>query len=184
MILTDREIRLSLSESLIDIEPLPLGEAYGSTSVDLTLDPNIRVFNAVAAGVVIAIDPTDPGYDFNKVISQISSKDMIEEAGYLFPPKQLILAWTRERVHLRSSSRLAARVEGKSSLARLGLAIHVTAPTIHAGFEGSIQLEIINHGPAPIKLKPGMRICQLILENTLGFPERGYAGQFQNQLKK
>ena len=79
-------------------------------------------------------------------------------------------------------ARVAARVEGKSSLARLGLAVHVTAPTIHAGFEGQSQLEVINHGRLPIRLRAGMAICQLIFEQTLGFPEIGYGGQFSGQL--
>src|SRR5262249_40241594 len=77
--------------------------------------------------------------------------------------------------------RLAARVEGKSSLARLGLVIHMTAPTIHADFEGRIRLEMMNHGAVPIRLWPGMRICQLIFETTLGTAERGYRGQFAGQ---
>jgi dCTP deaminase len=92
-----------------------------------------------------------------------------------------VLGWTKEKVKLRSPARVAARVEGKSSLARLGLAIHVTAPTIHAGFKGQIQLEIINHGPLPVRLRPGMPVCQLIFEQTLGVPDRGYGGQFSSQ---
>jgi len=92
-----------------------------------------------------------------------------------------LLAWTRESVDLPIRSKLSARVEGKSSLARLGLAVHVTAPTIHAGFKGQIQLEIINHGAKEIILRPGMRICQLIIEATLGTPEKGYSGIFSGQ---
>jgi hypothetical protein len=72
-------------------------------------------------------------------------------------------------------SRLAARVEGKSSLARLGLGIHVTAPTIHSGFAYPIRLEILNHGHAPIRLRSGMKICQLIFEATLGTAQKGFS---------
>jgi dCTP deaminase len=78
-------------------------------------------------------------------------------------------------------------VEGKSSLARIGLGIHVTAPTIHAGFgaereEGvPIQLEIFNLGPWTIHLTPGMRICQLIFEEVRELPSAVYRGQFQQQ---
>lgn len=82
-------------------------------------------------------------------------------------------------------------MEGKSSLARLGLGVHVTAPTIHAGFGykdadpefagNPIQLEIWNTGPLPIVLKPGMRVCQLVFEQVDGTPEQGYAGQFAIQ---
>ena len=60
-----------------------------------------------------------------------------------------MLGWTAEYVELPIDSRIAARVEGKSSLARLGLGVHITAPTIHAGFPGQIRLEIVNHGHLP-----------------------------------
>ncbi|WP_244486858.1 dCTP deaminase [Aurantimonas sp. Leaf443] len=103
------------------------------------------------------------------------------EQGYGFKPGQLILAWTKEYVQLKPHSRLAARVEGKSSLARLGIGVHVTAPTIHAGFEGQIRLEMLNHGRLPVKLKPAMRICQLIFEQTVGTPVSGYRGRFSGQ---
>jgi dCTP deaminase len=75
----------------------------------------------------------------------------------------------------------AARVEGKSSLSRIGLAIHITAPTIHAGYDGHIRLELVNNGPLPIRLRVGMPICQLIFEQTLGTPDKGYHGQFAGQ---
>lgn len=75
---------------------------------------------------------------------------------------------------------LAARVEGKSSLARFGLLVHFTAPTIHAGFEGNIALEMMNLGPASIRLVSGMPICQLIIEQVAGEPV-GNAGQFAGQ---
>lgn len=102
-----------------------------------------------------------------------------------------MLGWTAEYIQLPHRSRLAARVEGKSSLARLGLGIHVTAPTIHAGFgcgpdikdhPGSpLQLEIWNIGNLTIVLDPGTAICQLIFEEVHGTPEKGYAGTFAIQ---
>jgi dCTP deaminase len=75
---------------------------------------------------------------------------------------------------------LAARVEGRSSYARCGLLIHFTAPTIHAGFAGTITLELLNFGPVPISLYPGEPICQLIVEKVDGKPFHN-ASQFQNQ---
>ncbi len=93
----------------------------------------------------------------------------------------LVLAWTKETVDIPGCSRLAARVEGKSSLARLGVSVHITAPTIHNGFRGPIQLEMYNFGLNEIVLDAGMRICQLIFEQTLGMPEQGYAGVFLDQ---
>ena len=75
---------------------------------------------------------------------------------------------------------LAARVEGKSSYAGCGLLVHFTAPTIHAGFAGTITLQLINLGPANISLYPGKPICQLIVETVAGVPFRNDS-QFQGQ---
>lgn len=182
MILTDREIRISIAEGLIGLEPHPQASAFSATSVDLTLDRTLREFHEAQAGLDLVIDPAAPGYSFSKAAAQLSRAVEIDASeGYRLPPRRLVLGWTSERVHLKSHSRVAARVEGKSSLARLGLGVHITAPTIHAGFEGQIQLEIVNHGPLPIRLRMGMAICQLIFEQTLGVPESGYRGQFAGQ---
>ena len=99
--------------------------------------------------------------------------------------------WTHEKIKLPNDSRIGARVEGKSSLARIGLGIHVTAPTIHPGFgekpddpeflRSEIRLEIWNIGPLKIRLKKGMPICQIIFEEVHGIPEGPYAGQFTVQ---
>jgi dCTP deaminase len=72
-------------------------------------------------------------------------------------------------------------VEGKSALARLGMGIHITAPTIHAGFKGQLQLEMFNLGPNEILLDVGMRVCQLIFEITFGTRAKGYSGSFSSQ---
>ncbi|HVV29166.1 MAG TPA: dCTP deaminase [Rhizomicrobium sp.] len=180
MILTDREIKIAVERDLITIDPPPdPATAFSSTAVDLTLDPNIIVFNKTVKGVEKILDPGEA--NASEIIAEITHREKIPASGYLFQPKILMLGWTKEFVRLDIGTRIAARVEGKSSLARLGLAVHVTAPTIHAGFEGQIQLELVNHGNVPIRLKPGMRICQLIFEATLGTPERGYQGQFSGQ---
>ena len=76
---------------------------------------------------------------------------------------------------------LAARVEGKSSLARFGLMVHITAPKIDPGYSGRITLEMFNLGPFPLKLTNGMYICSLTFER-LGRPARqGYSGRFQTR---
>ncbi len=108
----------------------------------------------------------------------------MDGTGFVLNPGIFMLGWTNENVQLPSHGRLAARVEGKSSLARLGIGIHITAPTIHAGFKGAIQLEICNHGPMKVRLMTGMPVCQLIFDQTLGTPEKGYMGQFSGQVVK
>lgn len=180
MILTDLEIRIGVERKAIIITPAPQQTAYSSTSVDLTLDPIISVFKEPDHGISLAVDPIT-GFNPENILSQISEQKSIDPEGYQLKPRRLALAYTIEYVDLRPSLRLAARVEGKSSLARIGLGIHVIAPTIHAGFNGRIRLEIVSHGTFPIVLRSGMRICQLIFEQTLGTPEVGYAGRFAGQ---
>lgn len=182
MILTDREISISLDRRLITIEPEPEEIAFTSSAVDLTLDPLIWIVREPAPALKKPVDPRGLGFNAEQVMKQLSTEETIDaRTGFLLPPRKLMLAWTREYLELRTETRLAARVEGKSSLARLGLVVHMTAPTIHAGFEGRIRLEMMNHGAVPIRLWPGMRICQLIFESTLGTAERGYKGQFAGQ---
>ncbi len=180
MILTDREIKIYIERGLITVEPRPPQVAYQSSSIDLTLDPDISLFKEVASGIDMIIDPTHADFKSDVVVKELTTSFSIDpQAGYPLTRHTMILAWTKEYIDLKES-RLAARVEGRSSLARIGLSIHMTAPTIHAGFEGRIRLEIVNHGHRPVRLKPGMRICQLIFEQTFGTPEKGY-GQFQGQ---
>lgn len=180
MIFTDREIRLALASKSLIIRPEPNGEAFASTSVDLTLDPILSEFKERATDRYF--DPGKPGYALDAILGEETMRVEISESNrYELVPGKLILAWTAEYIDLRPSPRLAARVEGKSSLGRLGLGVHITAPTIHAGFNGRIRLEMINHGRVPIRLRPGMRICQLIFEQTLGTPEKGYSGRFAGQ---
>lgn len=182
MVLTDREIQAALECDHIKIVPLPAVDAYSSTSVDLTLSKFIRCWKGdPIKGVEQVVCPSAEGYNFNDVLKNLSDQKELDAEGYVIKPQEFVLGWTAETIELPTSSRIAARVEGKSSLARLGIGIHITAPTIHAGFPGSIQLEICNHGIMRIKLVPGMRVCQLIFEQTLGTPAKGYAGQFARQ---
>lgn len=182
MILTDREIQIAIEHGLILVDPAPNATAYSSTSVDLTLDPTLSEFIDAPRGLETAVDPGAPDFNHESVLAALLRTVEIGPDGYLFRPNQLILAWTKEYVRLEPHARIAARVEGKSSLARLGVSVHVTAPTIHAGFQGQIRLEMYNHGKLPIRLRPGMRICQLILEQTLGVPVQGYKGRFSGQI--
>ena len=76
---------------------------------------------------------------------------------------------------------MAARIEGKSSLARIGLSIHITAPTVMAGFAGTLYLEMFNWGFLPIQLRENMKIAQLILERLGVPPSERYQGQFHQQ---
>ena len=179
MILTDREIKIALDKDQVTLDPSPGAEAYSSTAVDLTLDPTARKFkNEVKHG--LNIDPGSNSYDFH-TITELLTTTVDLCPSFNLERNVLLLAWTKETLKLPVNSRLAARVEGKSSLARIGIGVHITAPTIHAGFVGQLQLEILNHGPAPVTLRAGMPICQVIFESTFGTPEKGYTGLFIGQ---
>jgi len=191
MILSDRETRAARARGAIRITPEPAPEAWSSTAIDLTLDGPLsswEVPKEQAAQLLIC--PQSADYDFAALSRQFSREVPLGEQGHVLEPFSFLLGWTVERIQLPHTARLAARVEGKSGLARLGLGVHVTAPTIHAGFgttedpryEGnSIRLEIWNIGSFRIKLEKGMPICQLIFEWVDGTPEKGYAGQFAVQ---
>lgn len=176
MILTDREIELALKNGQIIVTPQPdFAKALSSTTLDLTLSDQFATWKSIAG---TTIHPGKPGYTY-KGLEQM--QDRVQQSSFTLPPQGFVLGWTAEEVELPFRSRLAARVEGKSSLARLGVGIHVTAPTIHSGFSGNIQLEIFNSGPHTVVLDQGMAVCQLIFEQTYGTPNKGYGGIFAGQ---
>jgi len=192
MILSDREIRVLMRRGRIGIDPFPPDEAWTSTAVDLTLAARYAIWQVPPANPGIGgrpprFCPGSTGFKLKELADQFTVKKTATDADpIVVEPGKFVLGWTTESLSLPFDSRVAARVEGKSSLARLGLGIHVTAPTIHAGFGGEkggqpIQLEIWNTGPLEIELPPGIRICQLIFEEVHGTPEQGYAGQFSEQ---
>jgi dCTP deaminase len=191
MILSDREIKAALLREAVRIHPRPPDQHISSTAIDLTLDQELRVWKKPTKRGRLEFSPADAEFNFSTLSAAHSKPLNLPAGGHLLGPGEFILGWTVELIQLPYRSRLAARVEGKSSLARLGLGVHVTAPTIHAGFGyneddlqflgNSIQLEIFNIGPIPIRLKAGMAICQLILEEVHGTPEKGYGGQFTRQ---
>ena len=189
MILSNVNIHQALDRKwlIIDPEPSPRrkqGTAdcpFQTTAIDLRLGNEIAYFKE---GLPISIDLARGS--FADLFGPNSfSHQLTEHQPYSLNPGKLVLGKTLERVELpliEEAPCLAARVEGKSSYARCGLLVHFTAPTIHAGFRGTITLELINLGPIPILLRPGAPIRQLIVEQVLGVPFRNDS-QFQNQSK-
>ena len=175
MILSDRESRLALNRGQIILAPVPPEDAWSSTAVDLRLDAEIREWVVPAADTVTGqlpcLRPSAEEYRVQDVIRTHTIPKDLKSSPYLFHPGKFILGWTLEKLRLPHGSRICARVEGKSSSARIGLGVHVTAPTVHAGFgsgrdaEGDpLQLEIWNVGSFTIELQFGMPVCQLIFE--------------------
>lgn len=185
MVLTDREIQAAIENKQIVVDPPPDEVAFSSTSLDLALSKFLRLWKrANVKGVEQIVCPATEGYKFSEFAKEYSDPKEIEDGGFVLSQGDFVLGWTKEVIELPTHARLSARVEGKSSLARLGIGIHITAPTIHAGFKGPIQLEICNHGFLKVRLIAGMPICQLIFEQTLGIPDKGYTGQFFGQAKR
>ena len=152
MILSDRSIREALAAGRIEIDPL--NEAYiQPSSVDLTMDRYFRVFRNHTAGI---IDVKENMEDLTELV-EVPAED--PDARFVLHPGEFVLGSTAERVRLPND--LVGRLEGKSSLGRLGLLIHSTAGFIDAGWDGHITLELSNIATLPITLYPGMRIGQI-----------------------
>jgi dCTP deaminase len=198
MILSDREIKAAIDNRLIVINPRPDSRHWTSTAIDLTLDSKIRKWKnptALPTGQPGSVRPHAPRFDIkNLIYNEVYTEGLtIGEHGYDLKPKSFVLGFSEQSAYLPLHTRIAARVEGKSSLARLGVGVHVTAPTIHAGFgfaasrdaaeQGSpIQLEIFNLSEFTITLDRGMAICQLIFEEVRETPDKAYIGKFSDQL--
>ena len=188
MILSDGGIRRALADGEISIDPAPEQSQFQTSAVDIFLGDSFRVWDLArlaTPGLTPVLDLAEQR--FATTANSFSTAAELERDGsYILKPyrevPQVLLCQTRERIHLKLHSRLAARVEGRSSFARLGLMVHLTAPTIHAGFNGNITLEVINHGPFHLKLVPHRtRICQFIFERLESPPEGEVTTQFQGQ---
>lgn len=182
MILCDNEIRAALQSQALIIEPLPAHERIQPSAVDLLLADEFKKWTKGPGGASVVIDPGRDDFSFNEVAKTYMQPVPLENDGAIVVnPGELVLGMTKEKVELPARHRLAARVEGRSTLGRLGLTVHVTAPTIHATFRGHITLEIVNLGALPIRLRPGMVICQLIIEQVFGTPASELTSIFQDQ---
>ncbi len=181
MILSNIEIHKAIDDGRLIITPDPqprdsdlTGCPYGTTAVDLHLSK----FLAIPEGGPYVFDLRKGG--IASFLSKISKHSEIPAAGHILEPNKFVLGNTQERVKLPIEGGLAARIEGKSSFARCGLLVHFTAPTVHAGFDGTLTLEMINLGTVGIVLFEGLAICQLILESVIGAPQP-HDSQFQGQ---
>ncbi len=192
MILSDRENKLALRRGHIGITPQPADGAFSSTTIDLTLHEEISFWGPPQGQRTspLVVYPGRPEFDIRQLMREHATTLIMTAEGFVLQPGRFILGWTAELIRLPHPSRLAARVEGRSSLARLGVGVHVTAPTIHAGFGTTDdpdypgtpnRLEIWNCGELHVCLQPGMKVCQLILEEVHGTPDRGYQGVFAIQ---
>jgi dCTP deaminase len=187
VILSNVSIHDALDKGWVRIDPEPAPRTaqsgidcpYQTSAVDLRLADEIAYFKE---GLPISIDLTRG--NFALAFARNSERRKItDDQPYCLNPGRMVLGRTLERVHLPlvdDAPCLAARVEGRSSYARCGLLVHFTAPTIHAGYSGTITLELINLGTIPVLLRKDAPICQLIIEQVDGKPFRNDS-HFQGQ---
>jgi dCTP deaminase len=188
MILSNVEIQRAIDVGCLVLDPEPFPRRPGSdgadcpyqtSAVDLQLGDEISYLRDG-----LPLDINLGRGEFANLFGPNSIRQKLTvEQPFVLRPGRLVLGRTHQRVELPIRSDgycLAARVEGKSSYARCGLLVHFTAPTIHAGFKGSITLELYNMGTLSISLYPRTPICQLIVETVMGIPFRNDS-QFQGQ---
>ncbi|WP_457639698.1 dCTP deaminase [Persephonella sp.] len=167
MILSDRKIRELIEKKELVIQPLDHIQIQAS-SVDLRLGNEFLAYPDEIE--ILDVKNPDLGNQLKKVVA--------DDEGFVIQPKQFILATTREYIKLPDY--LTAFVEGRSSLGRLGLFIE-NAGWVDAGFEGNITLEFYNANSRPLKIYPGMRICQLVFAQMDAPAENPYRGKYQGQ---
>ena len=171
MRLCDRDIEHCLDEGKIRIEPRPSSSRINGVSVDLHLGNRFRVFNDHAAS---HIDLSGPREEVDHAINQIMGKEIRigADGAFFIHPGELALAATVETITVPDD--LVGWLDGRSSLARLGLMVHVTAHRIDPGWSGAIVLECFNSGKLPLALRPGMAICAISFETLTGPALRPY----------
>jgi dCTP deaminase len=174
MLMSDRDIRASIEAGQIGLEPLEMGLLQPS-SIDVRLDRFFRLFDNHKYAF---IDPAEQQDELTRLIEVDPTEP------FILHPGEFVLGSTYEFVTLPDD--VAARLEGKSSLGRLGLLTHSTAGFVDPGFKGHVTLELSNVATLPIKLWPGMKIGQLCFFKLTSpsehpYGSEKYASRYQGQ---
>jgi dCTP deaminase len=172
--MSDRDIRASIEAGLIGLDPLEMGLLQPS-SIDVRLDRFFRLFDNHKYAF---IDPAEQQDELTRLIEVDPAEP------FILHPGEFVLGSTYEFVTLPDD--VAARLEGKSSLGRLGLLTHSTAGFVDPGFKGHVTLELSNVATLPIKLWPGMKIGQLCFFKLTSpsehpYGSEKYASRYQGQ---
>jgi dCTP deaminase len=166
MALSDRDIRRYLAEGKIRIDPpIDFEVQLGPCSVDLTLGNSFAVFEYSRLPYIDTRKAADPSASMREVLVE-------DDQPFVLQPGELVLSSTRETLELADD--VLARLEGRSSLARLGVIVHGTAGVFDPGWRGTAVLELANLGRMAVALYPGMRICSFTFEPLSSPAERPY----------
>lgn len=162
MVLSDRSIKEELAANRIVIDPLHERDIQPA-SVDLHLDKGVLVFR----------NSSEPYIDVRKDLTGLTERQEIpEDKPFILHPGEFVLGSTMEHIELPND--IVARLEGKSSLGRIGLVIHSTAGYIDPGWKGNLTLELTNVARLPITLYFGMRIGQISFQRMTTEVDRPY----------
>jgi dCTP deaminase len=162
MVLSDRSIREALASGRIRLDPLDL-DLVQPASIDVRCDRRFRVFRNSRYGF---IDVKQPMPDLTELVT------VAGEDPFILHPGEFVLGATLERVTLGND--IVARLEGKSSLGRLGLQVHSTAGFIDPGFDGHVTLELSNVSNLPITIYPSMKVGQVSFLEMTGPADNPY----------
>lgn len=171
MRLCDKDIEQHLKDGDIVITPTPDSSMISGVSVDIRLGNEFRVFQDHTAPY---IDLSGPKVEVQAAMNNVMSDEIViaDEDAFFLHPGELALAVTYESVTLPDN--IVGWLDGRSSLARLGLMVHVTAHRIDPGWSGQIVLEFYNSGKLPLALRPKMKIAALNFETMSGSADRPY----------
>lgn len=164
-ILSDVDLKKYIQEGKIVIKPLKDTKQIQPSSIDLRLGSEFKSFRITKQAF---INPKDT----DSIESYMEDITLEEGEAFIIHPNEFTLATTSEYIEVPDN--LVARVEGRSSMGRLGITMHVTAGFIDPGFCGNITLEISNLGKMPVALYPGQRVCQIVFETMTTPAEKPY----------
>jgi dCTP deaminase len=167
MILSDKSIKEKIKTGEISISPFSQ-DSLQPASYDLHLDSNIMYFNTDGNNII----------DVKKPVDDLMVKTQISDSGFVIEPHQLVLANVIEITGV--DSKHVGRLEGKSSLARIGLIIHATAGFLDPGNKLRLTLEMVNLSPLPIRIYVGMKIAQIAFEELDTPCEKPYGSKSLN----
>ncbi|RUO81203.1 dCTP deaminase [Idiomarina tyrosinivorans] len=171
MRLTDRQIKQHLADGIIGVEPSPDAADISGVTLDIHLGNQFRVLQDHAAPY---IDISGSRESIESAIEEVMSDEIVltDDRAFFIHPGEFALAVTAESITLPDN--MVGWLDGRSSLARLGLMVHVTAHRIDPGWSGQIVLEFFNSGKLPLALRPNMKIGAISFEPLSESCERPY----------
>lgn len=161
MILSDKDIREAIKNGKIGVENLPEDRVQAAW-VDLSLGNEFGLFKQTS----------QPYIDVKKSVDHTEKIIVDDNEPFILHPDEFVLAQVKEKIRLPAD--MAAYIDGRSSLGRIGLVVHVTSGFVDPGFSGRLVLEMTNVGKMPVAIHPGMKICKLVFFKLTSGAEKPY----------